>query len=68
MPTRKQRREADRMRRAAVVTTGRMPELLQDCDRKLSMWFASRPNARWQVRDVCRGIMSAGLAYEIAPL
>lgn len=52
-PTRRELREADRARRHAVVTTGRMPELLQDCDRKLSLWFATRPNARYEVREVC---------------
>lgn len=59
--TRKQRRELDRQRREALVTTGRMPELLQDCDRKLSLWFAGRADARRQVRIRCAEIAAEPL-------
>lgn len=55
MTTRK-RRDADRQRRAAVVSTGRMPELLQDCDRRLSQWLASRPDAMQHAREAAAQI------------
>lgn len=32
------------------MKTGWPPGLLQDDDRKLSRWFASRPDARYQLR------------------
>ncbi len=55
--TRKARREADRARRAAVVTTGRMPEMCQDCDRKLSLWLAGRPDAMRHAREAAARIL-----------
>ena len=36
--------------------TGHPPGLLQDDSRKLSNWFASRMNARQEVREVCKQI------------
>lgn len=36
--------------------TGYPPGLLQDDDRKLSRWLASRPDARRIVREVCMEI------------
>lgn len=41
------------VRTPTPAMTGREPGLLQDDDRKLSQWFASRPDARRIVRDVC---------------
>ena len=41
---------------AETKTTGWQPGMLQDDDRKLSRWLASRPGARRQVREVCREI------------
>lgn len=41
--------------KATAHKTGWPPGLLQDDDRKLSRWFASRPNARWEVRQVVAG-------------
>lgn len=38
------------------MKTGWPPGLLQDDDKKLSQWFASRIDARWQVRRVCEEI------------
>lgn len=32
--------------------TGWPPGMLQDDDKKLSQWFASRPDARLRVREV----------------
>lgn len=51
-----ERREADRQRRAAVNTTGRVPELLQDCDRRLSQWLASRPDSMQRAREAAAQI------------
>ncbi|PZP92637.1 MAG: hypothetical protein DI587_31260 [Variovorax paradoxus] len=56
MSTKKERREADRQRRAAVVTTGRVPDLLQDGDRRLSRWLASRPDAMQRAREAAAQI------------
>ena len=36
--------------------TGYPPGLLQDDDPQLSKWFASRPDARRVVRNVCKEI------------
>ena len=41
---------------AETKTTGWQPGMLQDDNRKLSRWFASRPGARRQVREVCMEI------------
>lgn len=59
MSTRQQRREADRQRRAAVVVTGRVPEMLQDCDRKLSQWLSSRLDAMQRAREAAAQIRQA---------
>jgi hypothetical protein len=47
------------------MKTGWPPGLLQDDDRKLSRWFASRPDARYQLRkhmqeDIIRMAREAG--------
>jgi hypothetical protein len=39
--------------------TGWPPGLLQDDDKKLSRWFASRIDARWTVRRVADEIKQA---------
>lgn len=36
-----------------MAKTGWPPGMLQDDDRKLSRWFASRPGARYQVDKNC---------------
>lgn len=59
MSTRAQRREQDRQRRHAVVTTGHMPELLQDCDTKLSKWLSSQPYAMVRAREAAAQIGNA---------
>ncbi len=33
------------------VVTGRMPEMLQDCSRKLSQWLANRIDSRRHARE-----------------
>jgi len=38
--------------------TGWAPGLLQDDERKLSIWFASRPDARQRVREAVAHILS----------
>lgn len=43
-------------KQADPTWTGRPPGLLQDDDKKLSKWFASKPDARECVREVCREI------------
>ena len=47
--------------RVNTPRTGWKPELLQDDNRGLSMWFASRLDARAVVRRVCREIEQRGL-------
>ncbi len=42
-----------------MIKTGWPPGLLQDDDRKLAEWFASRVDARWVVRKVCNEIRKA---------
>lgn len=42
-----------------VQTTGWPPGLLQDDCRALSIWFASRIDARWVLRRVCAEIEAA---------
>lgn len=34
--------------------TGRMPEMLQDCSRKLSKWLSSRIDSRMHAREAAR--------------
>ena len=41
-----------------VRKTGPAPVLMQDDCAKLSKWFASKPDARWIVRQVCREIVT----------
>jgi len=41
---------------ADTKRTGWPPGMLQDDDRRLSRWLASRPGARGQVRELCREI------------
>lgn len=39
--------------------TGWPPGLLQDDSRKLSQWFAGKPDARRRVREACAAIAAA---------
>jgi hypothetical protein len=57
-----ERREADRQSRPDVVATGRMPALLQDCDRRLSQWLASRPDAKQRAREAAAQIQGSSNA------
>lgn len=40
-----------------AIKTGWPAHLLQDDSKKLTEWFASRIDARWIVRQVCKEIL-----------
>ena len=53
------------------MTTGWPPGLLQDDDRKLSCWFASRPDALYQIRknmNLNQSKLAEGLVNELLEL
>jgi len=41
------------------MPTGREPELLQDCDKRLSKWLSNTPGARRIVREVAAEIAAS---------
>ena len=48
----------NKIRGVDVPTTGRPPELLQDCDRKLSIALSNTPGARLHAREAAAAIVS----------
>jgi len=50
-----------------INKTGWPPNLLQDDNRKLSEWFASRLDARQVVRKVCNEILRERIEREKTP-
>lgn len=52
--------EIERLAKGAGQKTGWPPGLLQDDDRRLSRWFASKPDARRVVRQNAKFALSGG--------